>query len=99
MNQPTYFDLRDFLESVDAHPKPPPTFIPGRFPHTYAYDYVRGLSSCNLSRSEVAGLLSAFCEARGLDAEWAKYHFAVRFCDDEDIVIPRYVYDEFIAGK
>ena len=51
-----------------------PPYMDGRYPHTYADDYIRGIAGYNqdgtkLSRSDAAHIIEAICEVAGQSTE------------------------------
>lgn len=60
--RPLSDEAKAFLDSLGFSDKPAfsPSFIPSRYPFTYAYDFVRSHTPQMYGRGEVAGLLRQF---------------------------------------
>ena len=62
-----------------------------RWPHTYAYDFVRGVVAAEIGRGDAGRALSGFTQAHGLDEEQRHQilcDLARCYCREHHIEIP-----------
>jgi len=79
-------------------------FSPSRWPWTYAYDFVRAHHAYDMSRSEVAGLLSDYVSGLVPEYQFSTLksliasQLARAYCLENDIDVPWDVLDKMMTG-
>lgn len=86
-------DVAKLMEALGATPSTPyvMTFIAGRYPYTYAYDYLREMNGPvgSMSRADCAGAVGRWCEQSGVDKDSLCVMLADLYIDRHAIDAPR----------
>lgn len=68
--------------------QPKEKFIPGRWPHTYAVDYLRGYCGVDLSRGECSMAIRAWCAANHFPEDTTFFVLALRYVRRNGVEVP-----------